>query len=123
MLELSISIGGIVGITCDRCLEPMELPIEYGGKLLVKVQQEQGDANDEVWSVSENDHELNLTHHLYESICLSLPIQRVHGRDGAKPDACDATMLRYIIQSGQAGEQDGANAIDPRWEKLRDKKY
>ncbi|HOP03476.1 MAG TPA: DUF177 domain-containing protein [Tenuifilaceae bacterium] len=113
MLELSFSIIGNVEIPCDRCLKPMSLPLTYEGDLVVKFSQITDDSSDELWVLSENEHELKLAHYIYESICLSMPIQRYHGMEGTDKDACDKNMLGRISQVDETKRK-----TDPRWDKL-----
>ncbi|MGD9978162.1 MAG: DUF177 domain-containing protein [Bacteroidales bacterium] len=118
LLEFKISIKGNVQVVCDRCLELFDLPITYKGVLFAKIglAEENGTDGDIIF-LSEEDHEVNLAQYLYESVCLSLPLQRYHGINGTNPDICDKEMLAKM---GVATENTVADdEIDPRWEKLK----
>lgn len=118
MLEFFIDIEGNVVVLCDRCLEPLELPIEFSGRLIVKFGEETSTDDDELWTLSENEFEVNLAHYLYESISLSLPISRYHGIGNSKEEDCNPEMLKKIgvknIKVKKASKE-----VDPRWEQLR----
>lgn len=116
LLELGCKITGTVNIPCDRCTELFDLPISYKGKLYVKIGAEENRAEDDIIFLTTDEHEIDLTQHLYESICLSLPIMRYHGLNGTNPHDCDAEMLQHL-NSTTANSSD---TVDPRWAKLNE---
>lgn len=121
MLEFFIDITGEVEVACDRCLEPLKLPINYSGRLIVKIGNDEISDNDELWVVSENEFEVNLAQYLYESICLSLPISRYHGIEGSSEKDCNPQMLSRIGSVGSIKPK--TNGItDPRWDILKNLK-
>lgn len=111
-LNLGVDIVGEVEVVCDRCLEPFLLPIHFEGELLVKVVSgvvsgeyeineneisEDDISLDVMWQNSDEDT-LDLTQYIYESVCLSLPFQRVHSADERGILMCDEEMLsRFAI--------------------------
>lgn len=121
LMEIECQIEGTVQVECDRCLELFDLPIYYSGTLYVKQGQPQADASPDVLFVGEHDHQLNLAQYLYESVGLSLPIQRHHGSNGTNPSLCDADMLGRMRQEDQP-EEGPSTENDPRWDKLKDLK-
>lgn len=121
MLEFFIDITGQVEVTCDRCLDPFNLPIEYSGRLIVKIGNDEISDNDELWVVSENEHEVNLAQYIYESICLSLPISRYHGIEGSSENDCNPQMLSRIGSVGSI-EPKTNGTTDPRWDILKNLK-
>ena len=96
------SIAGTVTVTCDRCLEDLEMPVEAGFKLSVKFgspasgAEEEGDR--EVVFVGDAETDLDLGQTVYDYVCLSLPVQRVHDEGGCNPDA-----LRYLSSEEAEG--------------------
>lgn len=113
MLELNINIEGMVEVACDRCLEPVIIPLIFAGRLIVKYGEIVDTENDELWIINENENELSLAQYIYESICLSLPIQRYHGIEGTSQQNCDASMLTRINRV-----EDITKNNDPRWDEL-----
>ena len=88
--DLQFHAVGSVTISCDRCLDDMDQPIETDNHLVVKL----GD------TYSEDD---------------AIPIKHVHA-----PGKCNSAMTQKLEElSGavRSGEEE-AEAIDPRWEKL-----
>ena len=120
MLDLAISIEGQVEVTCDRCLEDFDLPISYEGSLFVKFGETRSDEGEEIIILTNDDSEINLSQYIYESICLSLPIQRYHGMKGTKTK-CNKEMikkLKSLLTDSPKNEE--SEEVDPRWSKLKD---
>lgn len=90
MMELEIDIKGQVEVECDRCLDPVRLPIHFQGEVIVKISQDMGEDDGDIIWLHPSDTKLNLSQYLYESIILSLPYQRVH----ELLEQCNQDMLR-----------------------------
>lgn len=118
LMEIECGIEGTVQVVCDRCLEQFALPIAYSGQLFVRTGTPQADADTDVIYIGEHDFRLHLAQYLYESVVLSLPIQRYHGQSGTNPNDCDADMLGRMNQDGQ--QQGEPEIDDPRWAKLKE---
>jgi uncharacterized metal-binding protein YceD (DUF177 family) len=114
LLEFSTHIEGMVEIACDRCLEQFNFPVEFDGKLIVKIDASQESDSDEIIYLSENDFEVNLAQYLYESIYLSMPIERYHGMNGTSASDCDSDMVSLLGSHGHENQE-----VDPRWDKLK----
>jgi len=120
MLDFFISIEGLVEVTCDRCLENFDLPISYEGSLYVKFGGIKSEEDDEIIILTNDDSEINLAQYIYESICLSLPIQRYHGMKGTKTK-CNTEMLNKLKSlSSNSTKKEKTEEVDPRWSKLKD---
>jgi len=76
--ELSFHITGSVYVSCDRCLDEMEMPVETDNRLIVKLGKEYAEESDEVLIVSEDDATLNLAWFLYEFVALAIPMKHLH---------------------------------------------
>ena len=112
--ELHFLTKGFVTVSCDRCLDDMEQPIEADNVLTVKLGDAYSDDDDTV-TIDENEGILDLSWFIYEFIMLAIPIKHVHA-----PGKCNSAMTRKLEElSGavRSGEEE-AEAIDPRWEKL-----
>ncbi|PKP39509.1 MAG: DNA-binding protein [Bacteroidetes bacterium HGW-Bacteroidetes-15] len=122
MLEIDFDIDGDVEVLCDRCLDPFTIPTSYEGKLFVRISDSipQDETFDDIWYVNSNEHEINLSQYIYESICLSLPIKRFHGILNTSEAECDRTMLEKLNQlSASEKKEIKNNGVDQRWDKLR----
>lgn len=128
--EMDFHITGFVIVSCDRCLDDMELPIDANNRLIVKYGKEYAEESDEILIISEEEGPLNLAWFLYEFVALAIPIKRIHA--AGKCNKAMATKLRkYAVKQpddeafmygteDMSGEDDTENrATDPRWDALK----
>ena len=95
-IGVDCEVDGWVTVQCDRCLEMLEMPIETDISLSVKFGEaepsdEIAEGEREVIFVPQTDAELDMGQIVYDYVCLSLPMQRVHQPGGCNPDA-----MRYL---------------------------
>jgi uncharacterized protein len=120
MLDLTLTINGTVEVICDRCLENLNIPISYDGSLYVKFGEERADEGEEIIILTNDDSEINLAQYIYESICLSLPIQRYHGMKGTKTKCNKEMIAKLKALLANDSKKDEVEEVDPRWSKLKD---
>lgn len=102
-MTLDVTIRGEVRAECDRCLELLSLPVDYSGRLEVRVGEGEYDG-DVMWLGQGED--VDLRQYLYESICLDLPLSIVHGEDADGRSLCNPDMLqRFGIVSPEEFER------------------
>ena len=115
--ELTLHTTGTVRVTCDRCLDLMDLPIEASLTATVKMAgaAEATTDDDEVIIVDERDGLLDTAWPIYESIALAVPIQHVH-----QPGDCNVLMSEKLakLSAARSSDADAQQAIDPRWQAL-----
>jgi uncharacterized metal-binding protein YceD (DUF177 family) len=116
--ELQFHTVGTVDITCDRCLDLMEQPIETDNQLVVKLGTATPEDDDTV-TVDENEGILDTSWFIYEFIALAIPIQHVHA-----PGKCNPAMTKALeeLSADRSGDEESSQTVDPRWEKLKDLK-
>ncbi|MDR1886665.1 MAG: DUF177 domain-containing protein [Prevotellaceae bacterium] len=103
-MNVTLNFSGILTVSCDRCLEELDIPVEGENLLSVRFGKapdtpEEESPDEDVMYVNAEDEEIDLTDYIYESICLALPIQRVHGDDENGKSRCNPEMLKYISGS------------------------
>ena len=101
--ELLFHTEGSVVVTCDRCLDDMDQPIDTDNKLLVKLGDTYSEEDDTI-TVDENEGILDISW-FAPGKCNSAMTQKLEELSGA-------------VRSGEEEEE----AIDPRWEKLKNLK-
>lgn len=69
--DLSIAVKGTVQVTCDRCLDPMDIDI---------------DAEESDWDWEESMDSVDLTWLAYELIIVNLPLVHSHQDGGCNPE-------------------------------------
>ena len=88
-VKVYLTLDGVVTVPCDRCLEPLELPVEANPAL---------DADEEELLSEEGD--LDLRQAVYDFTCLSLPIQRMHPEGECNPDT-----VRFLCHEERKDEE------------------
>ena len=116
--EFQFHTVGTVDITCDRCLDLMEQPIEADNRLVVKLGSTNSEDDDTV-IVDENEGILDTSWFIYEFIALAIPIQHVHATG-----KCNPAMTKALeeLSADRSGDEESNQAIDPRWENLKNLK-
>ena len=129
--ELDFHIKGIVTVTCDRCLEDMEIPVETENRLIVTFGEVYAETSDEQVIISEEEGYINIAWYMYEFIALAIPLKRVHN-----PGECNEVMASKLKElcvdeldddSGESENEDleisesgkSSHPADPRWDALR----
>ncbi|MEE1310155.1 MAG: DUF177 domain-containing protein [Bacteroidaceae bacterium] len=98
--ELEFQLQGEVEVTCDRCLESMNQPIDAFCTLRVVMGEDFVDDGDVV-VVPEREGFINVAWNIYEFAALQIPLRHVH------PD-CEALS-----------ESSEEERVDPRWADLK----
>ena len=84
--NLEIKISGSVQVTCDRCLDPMDLELEpIVENQLLKLADEDGEDDNAIY-VSEDHPQFNLGWLLYEIIDVNLPVVHSHPEGQCNPE-------------------------------------
>ena len=103
------AIDGTVTVSCDRCLEDLQMPIGTDIMLSVKFGDEESsedhqEGEREILFVPEGDAELDLSQIIYDYVCLALPMQRYHDDGECNPDA-----VKYLAGGEPAEKLEDAN--------------
>jgi uncharacterized metal-binding protein YceD (DUF177 family) len=114
-IDLLIKITGKVRISCDRCLDMFEHPVDCENRLIAKFGKLRDDSDSDIIMVPSDEPELDMKQYLYEFIHLALPIQRVHPEDKAGKSTCNPVMLEKLGE--HKIEEEKKN--DPRWDDLK----
>ena len=114
--ELQFHTEGTVTVTCDRCLDDMEQPIEADNRLVVKLGAAYSE-EDDVITVPEDEGILDTSWLIYEFIVLAIPIKHVHA-----PGKCNPAMSQVLeeLSADRSSDEASDQPIDPRWSKLAD---
>lgn len=76
--RVEAQVYGSVSVPCDRCLAPLEIPVD------TEFSQE----------YKPEGLELDFSQEVYDFVCLSLPLKRVH-EDGE----CDSEVTKYLVDN------------------------
>lgn len=119
LLELDFDIQGTVNVLCDRCLEKFDLQVDFQGCLFIKFTQHHTESEDpDVIFLDPDEHQVDLSRYIYESVILSLPYRKVHPEGKKAQITCNPEMLQKLKKIAVTGKK----VTDPRWDKLKDLK-
>ena len=111
-------ISGVIQAICDRCLAPIDMPVEGQYEIIVKF----GDPNestDEILFLDPDTNGINVGKHMYDFILLSVPItRRIPGCETSANPPCDMTVLSYLSKQDEI-EKPSRQDDDPLWGDLR----
>lgn len=127
--EFAFRTEGVVFVSCDRCLDEMELAITSTDKLFVKFGTDYAEEKDNMIVIPEAEGDINIAWFIYEFVALSVPMKHVHA-----PGKCNKEMvsklnrhLRTIsddendeigVEEEDLGEVE-ENYTYPRWSELK----
>lgn len=112
LMTLTFIFSGDFETICDRCADPLTIPIEFSETLYFNISEsESSSEDDDVISISPSDYEIDISQFVYEFIMVSIPMKRVHLNDAEGNSLCNEETLRLL-------EESKSTSIDPRWEIL-----
>lgn len=117
MLLLDFTLEGTVSVSCDRCIENLELDIEGYNELIVKIGEVNEELSENVVMISSKEHEIDVSQFIYEFISLMIPMRNVHDENESGV-GCDPEILKEIEK--HINHITDATTNDPRWDGLKD---
>ncbi len=117
LLSVHTVIEGKAQVSCDRCLEEFYMPVFFDGTLVVRFSYDRegydlervGDTDDEILWLSPDSDAVDLEEYLYESVYLSLPMQKVHPEGECDPDM----LARFVrVSSDEDDDEDGQEEFE-----------
>ena len=121
LMILDFNLKGFVNVMCDRCLIDFDFAIESTQRLIVKFGPEKKEETDEIITIPESDHEINVAQFIYEYVHLSLPPKRVHPENEKGESLCDPEIIKKL--EAFKGKENEKQEGDPRWEALKKIKF
>ena len=115
--ELNFTFNGTVEAECDRCLAPIQLPVEGEEKLVVKLGEDDDQDDDpDVIFIHPETQQLSVAHFIYEFIVLNLPMIKVYDCESETSKPCDTEMLKRLNQAEEQNPQDNQGSV---WDELK----
>lgn len=106
-IEIECETEGSAKVECDRCLEDLYLPINSQQKLTVRFDENPEEVvndDDNTIILVDGTSEIDMGQTVYDFICLSLPLQKVH------PEGeCNMDTVSRIAGNGGEAEQIAGN--------------
>ncbi|MDO3627035.1 DUF177 domain-containing protein [Mucilaginibacter sp. BT774] len=116
MLILSFHIYGTLTMTCDKCLADYPHPVDVHEQQIAKFAEEEIDEDEEIITLTKNDHEIDIAGLIYEYINVAAPFIAVCNDEG-NMSYCDKEMIERLNQLSTKGGDD--DKTDPRWDVLK----
>lgn len=124
MLALTFKFKCQILVECDRCLNESFIPVNGEQKLIVKIGEEREHDpknDDEVIVLPPSETELDISQYIYEYINLLLPYQKIPCEILNDTSLCNQEVIQKLNQFQQQ-EKEKEQAIDPRWDVLKNLK-
>ncbi len=115
LLEFSFFLKGKATFECDRCLEDLELPIDYNSRLIVKL-EDVDEVEDEIIYLKPDETEIDISRFVYENIVFSIPPRRIHPEDKKGKSGCNPEMIKKLES---LLVKNVSETVDPRWNELK----
>ena len=115
LMELVFRVKGQIETFCDRCGGALELPLEHKEMRIIKFSQEDFNNTDEILLLGKDEHEIDVSHMIYETIALGLPSRRVHD-ESVNGQSCDQEVLDKL---SEYQEKEESEDVDDRWSALK----
>ena len=112
LVVFHFSFKGQVTIPCDRCYEPLYMPIEGNERLILKFGTDFHEESEEIQVVPIGENHFDISPFIYEYIHLALPARRVHPDNEEGESTCNADIIRRLE------DLERSSMPDPRWEAL-----
>ena len=118
---VDLDIEGTVVVACDRCLGELELPVSVHPAFSVKfgeAPEDESSATDgdrEIVFLPESDTDMDLSQIVYDYVCISLPMSRVH------PEGeCDPGTVKYLHSEDEGNVEEAEVQADSPFASLKD---
>jgi uncharacterized protein len=116
MLILNFHISGTINMACDKCLAEFPQQVEIHEQQIAKFSEEGIDDDEEIITLTKNDHEINIAGLIYEYVNVAAPFIAVCSDEGNMP-YCDKEMIARLNElSANSGQEE---KTDPRWDVLK----
>lgn len=130
MLIGNFSLQGIVSTDCDRCSDPINVPVKGEFRLVFKFGTEISD-DETLVMIHPDSYEIDVRDTIYELITVSLPARSIHEKGECNEEMMNALneyLLNPIDEEDEDDDEDWEDdddtdddddGIDPRWSSLK----
>ncbi len=121
MLTFLFDMKGSIEVLCDRCLEPLNVPMTINQTYYVKFGESYEELEENLCVIPENEHSFDLSKLIYEYIMLNKPMRCVHGEVEGSTEYCDIDLPDFSEVMEYENEEE--RETDPRWDVLKQIKF
>jgi uncharacterized metal-binding protein YceD (DUF177 family) len=119
MMVGNIKMLGQVEKECDRCTEPISVPVDIEHRVVFKFSEEPSEDEDLI-ALASNEFKIHTAPIFYEILTVELPSRTIHAED-----ECSEEMLELLEEYTNFTEEEEDTAEDegedndPRWDALK----
>jgi uncharacterized metal-binding protein YceD (DUF177 family) len=114
MLVLNFHFTGSIRVTCSRCLDEFDMPVDNEEEFFVKFGEEYREEADNVTIIPEGEAHFDIAPLLYDYLHLMIPYRVVHPDDEEGNSTCDMAVINRLEQLKGNGETGSL------WDKLKE---
>lgn len=104
MMVAEFSISGTVSFPCDRCNDPLEIPIQGDYRIVYKFGTEVSE-DENLIVLHPEAFELDVTAPIYELLVISLPTRSIHPEGGCNEEVM-SLYNKYIVNANEPDEEE-----------------
>lgn len=108
--DCTFTCHGHLSVPCDRCLDPIELPVDTDYHVVVKYGDNYDDGADNLLVIPYSNAYLNVAYILNDTILLTIPLRHVHSQGKCNRAMVDA--LRKHRRQGDEEEEEEEEEFD-----------
>lgn len=112
---LNFQFKGFYYLSCDRCLDKLNYPVDYEHRMIVKIEdgKEAENVDEDIIFLTSGDFRINVVDPVYQILNTQLPLRI----------SCDMVKKQcnkaYIEKIDKLQDTGASAEIDARWEKLK----
>lgn len=110
IMDLHFNVSGKFESECDRCLKPIQLPLDFHDQLVLKISEEPFE-DDEIITIDPKQSQIDLSVEIYEMIHVHLPLINVKNCEEENYKDCDPAYVKYV-SNHSSGEDSKNPAFD-----------
>ncbi|MCS7004055.1 MAG: DUF177 domain-containing protein [Cytophagales bacterium] len=115
-ITATISLEGTLTLVCDRSLDMFEEPFDQQHQIVFKFGNSWEEVTEDMYIIPFDQTELVFDQIVYDIICTSLPIKKLHPRFRQHQQESDTF---FFYQTDASTIEDSEERIDPRWNLLK----
>jgi len=115
-IDLDFKVSGTTRVQCDRCLDDLNLPLDFEESLVLKYSEEEKEDYEVVYIKRDRDV-FDVSQFIYEFIHLAVPMVRTHDMAGQE---CNPDMMDILDANEYDQSESDENLANSAWSALKD---
>ena len=115
-MQLKFEIGGKAEVVCDRCGNPLKLDLWDEFMMIIKLVDNPDEMNNneedpDIFYIPRTASHLNVESWVYEFVLLSLPMQKICGKDEEGNSLCNPEVIKKLTAMQLKNNENNANSL------------